>query len=227
MSSSAVPSVGVPAAGAAAGNTSTHAGPATQAPKFDTVTFVLHIDYFIFAVFVFFALFTIPRLVLRYSRKSEWALGHVLRAVPFTGAADRWMRNAPETAATGDSSFYKVTESGSSDSHTLYSHTNLVQNREKLRQAALPSNSTSFSSFFHPLTAALGHPITPGYSIGKIVIMLGYFLVILYASIYKSNPFSDPKRTGFVAMSQLPIVFALGTKNNIFGVMLSLGYEKV
>lgn len=229
MSSSTVPSAGVPAAGAAAGGAPAHPAPAAHAPKFDTVTFVLHIDYFIFAVFVFFALFTIPRLFIRYSRKSEWGLGYLLRAVPLTGPGERWTRDAPVTSDVADSKFYNVStaDHGSSDSHTLYSHATLVQNEEKFRQATLPPRSRSISSFLHPVAAALGHPIMPGYSIGKLLIMLGYFSVILYASIYKSSPFSDPQRTGFVAMSQLPIVFALGTKNNIFGMILSVGYEKV
>lgn len=205
-------------------STPVKSGSSPLPPQFDAVTFVLHIDYFIFAVFVLFALFTIPRLVTRYSRKSEWPLGHIIRSGPSTGLKSIVLG----TNDVVDSRFYNVStaDNGSTDSHTLYSHATLAQTKEKLRQVR-PPRSRTCSSFFHPLTAALGHPITPGYSVGKLIIMLGYFMVILYATIYKSSPFSDPRRAGIVAMSQLPIVFALGTKNNVFGIMLSLGYEKV
>lgn len=57
--------------------------------------------------------------------------------------------------------------------------------------------------------------------------MLGYFGIVLYASVYKANPFAAFLRTGYVSMAQFPIVVALATKNNILGMFLSVGYEKV
>jgi hypothetical protein len=56
---------------------------------------------------------------------------------------------------------------------------------------------------------------------------MGYFSIVLFASLYQSNPFKDYLRTGFVSTAQIPIVVALGTKNNIIGKFLSMGYEKV
>lgn len=201
--------------------------PAAHVPEFDDETLVLHIDYFILAIFAVFALLTIPRLVARYSRRSEWSLGHLLRAVPYTTSFTLRRGNSLARSPTRIR-YQKSTESlGTEESSTLNSHLNMVQHETKLRQVSLPSQPRSFSAMFHPVTVVLGHPIMPGYSIGRLVIMLGYFFTLLYATVYKSSPFSDPKRAGFISMSQLPIVFALGTKNNILGMVLSVGYEKV
>jgi len=67
----------------------------------------------------------------------------------------------------------------------------------------------------------------PGYTIGRFLIVFGYCLIILVVSLYRCNPFLDYLRTGYVALGQIPIVFALATKNNILGMMLALGYEKL
>lgn len=197
----------------------------THAAKFDNQTFVLHVDIFILAIFGLFSLMTLPRLFARYSHKAEWSLGHILRAVPLTGAGDRWKRNFPASVIP-DELYNTTMETGSEDSHTLYSHTHIALD-EKTHQAEKPSQPKSWSTRLHSATALLGYPMATGYSVGRVIVMLGYFSVILYASVYKSSPFSDFMRTGYVAMAQFPIVVALATKNNILGMFLAVGYEKV
>ena len=66
-----------------------------------------------------------------------------------------------------------------------------------------------------------------GHSVGRTIILLGYFTIVIFALLYKSNPFKAYVRAGFVAAAQVPIVVALGTKNNVIGRFLSMGYEKV
>jgi len=50
---------------------------------------------------------------------------------------------------------------------------------------------------------------------------------MLYAGLYKSSPFSDPVRAGWVSVAQIPFVIALATKNNILGYLLGFTYEKL
>jgi hypothetical protein len=57
--------------------------------------------------------------------------------------------------------------------------------------------------------------------------MTVYFWVLTYASFYKSNIFLEADRTGWVAIAQLPFIFALSQKNNLLGWLMGLGYEKV
>lgn len=73
----------------------------------------------------------------------------------------------------------------------------------------------------------LGISIRPGYTVGKLILQLTYFFILLYATLYKSNVFTTPIRAGFVAASQIPVVVTLGTKNNLLGMMVGMGYEQL
>jgi len=65
------------------------------------------------------------------------------------------------------------------------------------------------------------------YSLGQLIVLAIYLGVMLYAALYKSNPLADPIRTGFVAMAQVPIVFALAAKNGVLGWLTGIGYERL
>ena len=80
---------------------------------------------------------------------------------------------------------------------------------------------------FPTIASYLRVGVRPGLTIGKSILLLGYFGIMLYAGLYGSNPFSDPVRAGFLAASQIPVIVALGTKNNIVGMLIGFGYERV
>ena len=57
--------------------------------------------------------------------------------------------------------------------------------------------------------------------------MLLYFGVLLFAALFRDSVFTNPVRDAWIAVSQLPFVYALAMKNSAFTVLLGLGYEKV
>jgi hypothetical protein len=70
--------------------------------------------------------------------------------------------------------------------------------------------------------------VLPGFSLGQVIILLGYFGILLATTVWdNSSPFVDVVRPGWIAVAQMPIIFALATKNNIIGMLLGTGYEKV
>lgn len=85
----------------------------------------------------------------------------------------------------------------------------------------------SWSSMFPTIAFALQYSLRPGLSIGKAIILLAYSITVFYAIVYKCNIFTTPIRAGFVGISQLPLVVALATKNNVLGMLLGMGYEKL
>jgi uncharacterized membrane protein len=92
----------------------------------------------------------------------------------------------------------------------------------------LSTRVPTWSSVLYPISSIFEYPLTPGYSFGQIVLLLGYLAIVLAAELWNwQSPFTNSNRTGLVTASQVPIVFALATKNNIFGVLLGVGYEKV
>ena len=80
----------------------------------------------------------------------------------------------------------------------------------------------------HPTLAyALNFRVAPGFSFGKLLVLLAYAAIMIYASLRRSDPFSDSLRTGYVAISQIPIAVALAGKTNWLSWACGVGYEKV
>lgn len=83
-------------------------------------------------------------------------------------------------------------------------------------------------AIFRGLTRSLflHHHIISGVSFGKMLIVCIYSSILLCLTFYKSNPFTDPKRAGLVAISQIPFVLVLATRN-VLRIATGFGYEQV
>ena len=91
-----------------------------------------------------------------------------------------------------------------------------------------PTRVPRWTTILHPTLAyALNFRVAPGFSFGKLLVLLAYAALMLFASLRRSDPFSDPVRTGYVAMSQIPIAVALAGKTNWLSWACGVGYEKV
>jgi len=90
-----------------------------------------------------------------------------------------------------------------------------------------PVHMPGWSSMLPRVDAFFRFPLRPRISMGKALILLGYSILMFYAGLYKSNPFTQPIRAGWVAASQVPVIVVLATKNNIIGMMLGVGYERL
>jgi ferric-chelate reductase len=179
----------------------------------DDFVLVLHIDLLIASFFALFAVFTFPRLFVRFSRRSEWFSGLLLHTYPFTNVQKQHQAMSALNDATSSSGLRQP---------------HVAQKAVRDNDFKLPSRRIpSWSSRFYIISTIFGREVATGYSIGRLIILLGYFCIILYAGIYKDNPFRYWIREGIIAASQVPIVYALATKNNVFGTFLAVGYEKV
>ncbi|OAX40394.1 hypothetical protein K503DRAFT_687604 [Rhizopogon vinicolor AM-OR11-026] len=116
----------------------------------------------------------------------------------------------------------------SDESHTLHSDTHLIRHPAAKQEGwSLPPHVRAWSSRVPTFGSILRYRLETGFSVGQALVLLVYFSVLVYAGLLKSNPFADPLRTGFVAMSQIPIVYLLATKNNLLGMLIGVGYEKL
>lgn len=201
----------------------------TQPTPVDDTRLVLDMTFFILAFFAFFAVLGWPRLFTRFSRFSEWTHGHFV----YHSTKPQRRPPAPNPRPTISRPLEARYEEGrkapsSDDDHTPVSHAGLAR-RELARdnRHSLPPHCRSWSGIFQRLSAALNTQLDGDLSIGRCIILTCYFSILLYASLYRSNPFQDYLRTGYVSTAQIPIIYALGTKNNLLGRCLSKGYEKV
>ncbi|KAG6876311.1 hypothetical protein C0993_004095 [Termitomyces sp. T159_Od127] len=181
---------------------------------------VLHVTLFILSAVGLFVLLRLPRALARFWCPSEWLRGHVFWHTPYRHTrARRVYASASDTSSK---------ETASDDSHTLYVHNSNNKSQAQVQTTFdLPPHVAACPAFLQRLVMLLRVRLSPGFSVAQAAIMASYFAALLYAGLYKSSPFSDPVRTGWVAVSQLPIAIALATKNNILGSLMGFAYEKV
>ncbi|KAI0746323.1 incomplete iron reductase [Daedaleopsis nitida] len=167
-----------------------------------------------------------PRAAVRFTHKREWVDGHFLRSIYLDGHPASIRR----PVAKRQDEQWGGSETDAS--HTYVSHADLLRKgssastRERRRQN-VPTHMLGISTLVPGLASFLRTTIRPGLTIGKGCVLLSYFATMLYGGLYMSNPFSDPLRTGFLAVSQIPVVVLLGTKNNILGMLIGFGYERL
>lgn len=199
-------------------------------------TLVSNIDIFIAAVIALVILLRLPRGLARFWKTYEWCNGHFLGYTrtrsrtaslsrrPSQSHPTRHPSSSRRNRSPGQEKGYAPTD----ESHTLYSHTAVRLNQKGQQiQPSYPPHISSYPSFIRPLVGLFRSSYVPGYSNLQLLIMLAYFGVLLFALLYQSNTFTDPSRAGWIAVSQLPFLFAFAAKNNVLGWLLGVEYQKV
>ena len=190
---------------------------AVAPPAVNDLRLVFNGDIVLLVLFAGFVVISLPRAFARLS--SAWSQGHILRSI----SDNRRNRKGPVSTSSTEPGHH--IEMKSDDSHTAYSHTDL-SSREG-GNAAIPHHVPKMSTLLHPIASPLKGRTMPGFSLGQTLILVIYSTILIYLSLYKSSTITDPERTGVVAMSQIPFVFAFAMKNNLLGAFIGLGYEKV
>ncbi|EIW75936.1 hypothetical protein CONPUDRAFT_85161 [Coniophora puteana RWD-64-598 SS2] len=194
-------------------------------PTVNPFDLVFHVDLFLCALVALFALATLPRAISRFSRIAEWKNGHILWN---SDIEVRTRRREPQHVSEKTAGEGGGRGGTTEESHTLNSHTHLVRHPHAKEEGwTLPPHVQAWSSRVPPLARVLRYRLDSGFSLGQALVLGVYFLAVVYMSFYKSNPFGDALRTGFVAMSQIPLVYVLGAKNNVVGWVTAVGYEKL
>ncbi|KZS95926.1 iron reductase [Sistotremastrum niveocremeum HHB9708] len=69
----------------------------------------------------------------------------------------------------------------------------------------------------------------PGLSLdlGQLIILVAYMAILVVCIVMRAPLTDNPNRAGFIALAQLPLVFAFATKNSILTLLLGQGYEKL
>jgi ferric-chelate reductase len=189
-------------------------------------TFVYHVDLFLVALLACVVVSRLPQAIALFS-SSDWYNGHFFRYVPYR-------RSTTIVQALKATHPPPMKGQWSEDSHSsATSHTSASSKLKRLDKHGAqivpiyPTHIASCMRFLRPIIAPLRARIVPGYSVAQFLIMTIYFWVLTYASFYKSNLFLEADRTGWVAIAQLPFIFALSQKNNLLGWLMGVGYEKV
>ena len=186
----------------------------------ESIVLLYRIDLVLLSITGLFVVAKLPQVIALFGTTSEWFDGHFLRYVPYSPSATRSYLSPSSKA-----------DFASNISHTLHSHNTLPTERvtEKGTPATMryPPHVGSCIKILRPVQKILRLRTSPGFSIAQSLIFFIYLACLGYAIFYKSNIFNDQTRTAWVVIAQLPFLFLLAQKNNILGLLLGCGHEKV
>ncbi|PSR76381.1 hypothetical protein PHLCEN_2v8477 [Hermanssonia centrifuga] len=138
--------------------------------------------------------------------------------------SEKYMDNGGYTSASH--AVLNRSGSGSSQAHLLRNYSS-SSGRARRAHLNLQSHMPNWTTMLPQLSWITRISLRPGLTIGGASILIAYFAVMLYAGLYMSNPFTQPLRTGYVAISQIPVVILLATKVNVLGMLLGAAYTRL
>lgn len=180
-----------------------------------------------------FAAFNAPRAVARFANRSEWSQGLLLR-FSSTSTKPRINLNTQSIYLQSDPLKPAIALDASTESCST-AFKALPPLPQQAWEKTVPHTSGGEQPVHMPMVSSLTCSLTRivsrrvhrEYTIGQVILMAGYLAAVFYAGFYKSNPFTDPLRSGWIVASQIPFVYISATKNNVVGTLVGVGYEKV
>lgn len=187
-------------------------------------TLVFHIILLLVALSAVFVLARLPRAIALFGGASrEWASGHFLWY-------DASVIPPPTTTRRGRRRATITNEKESAGARPGTPHPRPRPYPALHFPPHVPACPAPLRPLLAPLRARLPFFASAGagagMGMGQGLILAVYFYAWVYAAFYRSNVFTDPARTGWIAAVQVPIVFALAGKNGV-GWLGGWGYEKV
>ncbi|KAJ4487829.1 hypothetical protein J3R30DRAFT_3654244 [Lentinula aciculospora] len=162
----------------------------------------------------------IPRFFARLYHHSEWESGHILRYVPFS-ARIIGEPTIVDSLSWGSIDLSSDSEDSSEAGKLFVQRITISDSLQILPHA--PSDASGLGSIFD----FVHQRFVPGVSYLQLAMMSVWLAILCFPAFYQTNAFTDPVRFGWIAISQLPFVYTLGSKNNILGFLLGVGYEKL
>jgi ferric-chelate reductase len=220
----------------------------------NTHIFVFHINVVLLCLFALYVIWTLPRaLVHLFQHDAEFLTGSFLRvgsgsssAVPRTGTTSHHRSDTHGNSSATNTpisqtvpALVHIPENGvgweKDESSEAQCPALIIPPRAAAAADFKGSTSRRVPTLFlrwmwylrPTLAYTLNFRIAPGISLGKVLVFLVYNALMLYASLRRSNPLTNPHRLGYLAISQVPFAVALAGKTNWPGLACGLGYEKV
>lgn len=194
-------------------------------------TLTFYTNVFLLAILGVFTLASIPRAVTRFKQRSEWWRGLVFCKISYSIL--RKYLNSPPSLVKPHQYASPIPPAREDSISTASSRTETASTTFPSQKPHLPPPTraaphiNSLSARFPTISSFLSLQPVPGYPMHRTFIRLFYFGVLLFPALFRDSVFKNPIREGAIVASQLPWVYALGTKNNIVGVLTGYGYEKV
>lgn len=172
-------------------------------------TLVYTLDILVSTIILFFFLFNVPRALMYIAdNRSKAFQGYLLRS-------------------TKQFRMYRSPSGTTPQSKEKESPENSISPPESDATPKQPRHLPMYFEFRNSAASFIQYRVLGNYTVMQVLLMALYAAAILYAAFYESNPFTSPYRAGWVTASQIPFVYAFATKNNVIGLLVGVGYEKV
>ncbi|KAG8742378.1 hypothetical protein FRC10_001600 [Ceratobasidium sp. 414] len=208
--------------------------PATRPPGISSHNLVFYIDMALVGVLGVITLAYLPRTVARYVHKSSRREGWLLRRARVSSTPARSLQNNDLLVSNSRGLQYPPDRFISVSAGALASHSAPSSTISRPQKDSAPTPGAHpppphfrpYTSYIPTLGRILDYHIL-GLTIHQLIVLGAYILITAIALFYRSNPTTNASRAGYVVMSQMPIVFALGTKNSVVSLLAGISYEKV
>ncbi|KAJ7600626.1 hypothetical protein C8J56DRAFT_1019736 [Mycena floridula] len=189
-----------------------------------SIALVYYVNLFIISLIALLVLICSRRAIARFHSFSELTSGIFLRNVS-TFPRPRGLQRNVSINTVGASTIADTND----DIYSLYSpDTITAPTRRQTIQTSYPPHVSPCPTFFQPLLLPLRKRVDSNYSLAQLFVQLIWFSVLIFEAFYQSTgPLLDSQRTAWIGVSQLPFVFAFSAKNNVLGMLLGMGYEKL
>ncbi|KAI0275847.1 hypothetical protein BGY98DRAFT_935474 [Russula aff. rugulosa BPL654] len=230
--------------------------PSPPSPSIELPPFALQIDVILLGLFALYVALTLPRSLFRLFRHSELSNGFFLRSGTAGHHQTRCVNSYSSAATTKkkpirlpialtslaavdimpvDETEENTVESKRRKSYksqrrafTIPPRATAAADTKSFWSLRVPIRVLRWMRILHPTLAyALNFRVAPGISFGNLLVFLIYATLMLYASLYRPNPLTNPQLIGYLAISQIPIALVLAGKTNWIGLACGVGYEKL
>ncbi|KAI9459071.1 ferric reductase like transmembrane component-domain-containing protein [Boletus coccyginus] len=178
----------------------------TFEPPVSDSTLVFTLDICILAAILVFCLLNVPRaLVFIANNRSEAFQGYLLRSA--THFRTYWPPGTtPQSKERGP----------------------LGNSPESAATPRQPRHLPMYLSLRNPAASFLQYRVLGNHTVVQVLLVALHTAGVFYVAFADSNnPFVEPGRIGWVIASQIPFVYAFATKNNVIGLLVGVGYEKL
>ncbi|KAI0916569.1 hypothetical protein AcV5_003023 [Taiwanofungus camphoratus] len=195
----------------------------------------IHVDILLLCVLGAFILLALPQAIARFRSRSEWTDGYLFRSIRRkrnsgghspSGSRDEVSHGSDGVDEMNIEKLDGVSRGSDSDIDQKES-TSECGAVDGVQSTKLPIHIPAWSTILPRLHSVIGLTIRPGYTVGKIILLLAYLGLLLYTGLLIMNPFKDPLWAGMVGTMQIPVVYVTATKNNVVGELIGKGYEKL
>ncbi|KAH9482731.1 Ferric/cupric reductase transmembrane component B [Psilocybe cubensis] len=193
----------------------------------DSEMLMFHVNIVCLILLGVLTLVRLPHAFGLFSSK-EWLGSQFLRQVS-TRPTVRRLATQDIYSPTSTPKGRGYTGYGSSDDSHMYAQPALrLTEKGTPTTIRFPTNiPVTWFMTLRPILSPLRSRVMPGFSVAQAFVVVMYFYAMVYAVFFQSNIITDSNRTGWIAVSQLPLVFAFAQKNSIPGGLIGYGYEKL